>query len=210
MQIEVVSAPAYEPISVAEAADWCRLASDDVAANTLSLSAIIKACRIYAENLTRRSFIERTLRATLLNWPADATFGAKIALPYPPLVSVSSIVYVDTDGVEQTLGTSNYVVHTAYTPGIIVPAWDVSWPTVRGVPNAIRVTYVAGYAAGSPSDEGGAQQSVPDNLRLWMRQRVTTIFDNRAHMVTGTIVAPLPRDFVDGLLDELRVGSELF
>jgi hypothetical protein len=37
-----------------------------------------------------------------------------------------------------------------------------------------------------------------------MQARISSLFENREQLVTGTIVAELPRAFVDGLLDNLR------
>ena len=72
--------------------------------------------------------------------------GRRIRLPRPPLTSVTSITYTDNDGTSQTLATDQYTVNTFTTPGEIVEAWGKSWPTTRDVPNAVVVTYVAGYA----------------------------------------------------------------
>ena len=70
----------------------------------------------------------------------------RIRLPRPPLTSVTSITYTDTNGTSQTLATDQYTVNTFTTPGEIIEAWGKSWPTTRDIPNAVVVTYVTGYA----------------------------------------------------------------
>ncbi len=85
--------------------------------------------------------LSQTLELRLDWFPAR-----RIRLPRPPLISITSITYTDNDGASQTLATDQYTVNTFTTPGEIVEAWGKSWPTTRDVPNAVVVTYVAGYA----------------------------------------------------------------
>ena len=207
--LQVVTEPAYEPVSRAEAKRWLRIDAGDTN-HDLTVDMLVRAMREDAENITARAFISRQLRLTLSDWPQDAWYGHKIVLPFPPLQSVDSFQYVDTDGETQTLATTEYVVHTEYEPGIIIPAWDVVWPTIRRVPNAVQILFTAGYAPGSPSDEASNQEVMPAKLRLWMESKMSTHNEFREQIIAGTIVEKIPRDFTDGLLDSLIIGSRLF
>lgn len=207
MALEVVTAPTYEPISTAEAKRWLRI--DDTNSD-LVIALLIKAMREQAENLTHRAFISRQLRLSLPCYPPDEAYGLKIELPCPPLISVDSFKYTDSDGVLQTLAADQYTVHDEAEPAFIIPAWQVTWPTIRLVPNTLQITFTAGYAPGSPSDEAAAQEVMPGALRLWMQTKLATLFENREQIISGTIVSPLPRDFTDGLLDSLVIGTRLF
>lgn len=77
-----------------------------------------------------------------------------IRLPCPPLVSVTSITYVDGAGVTQTMDATAYQVDAIGSPARILPAYGTYWPAARHQLNAICITFVAGYApgAGSPTD----------------------------------------------------------
>lgn len=203
--VKVIAEPEQEPVTLAEARDWCRI--DDTNSDWVLL-LLIRAMREHAENLTGRAFCSRTLRLYLSGWPLDCNLGARIELPHPPLrmvgspsVAVESFNYIDTDGVLQTLAPSDYVVHDEYEPGFIVPAWDVYWPTIRSVPDALQITYYVGYASTS---------AIPRSVRLWMAARIATLFETREQLVVGGNVQPLPRSFEDGLLDSLVLGSRLF
>ena len=207
--IETVTEPLYEPVSRAEAKRWLRIDADDTDHDAV-VDMLIKAMREDAENITGRSFISRQLRLNVDSWPWDTCYGVKIVLPYPPLISVDSFQYVDVDGVLQTLATDQYVVHDEYTPAFIIPAWEVTWPTIRLVPNALQILFTAGYAPGSPSDEASNQENMPGKLRLWMESKIATHNEFREQIISGTIVEKIPRDFTDGLLDSLIVGSRLF
>jgi len=202
MPLIVVTPPAVEPVSLAEARLWCRVDDGDTAQDSV-ISMLIKAMREYAENLTGRAFVQRTLQLNL-----DCLPGC-IALPMPPLVSVASVIYTDLDGALQTLAAADYQVDDVAEPGKIVPAWDAAaWPAVRAVPNAVRVLYVAGYdeGSGSPTDYTA---NMPAALKLWMSARISTMFENREQLVNANQVA-IPRHFADGYLDELIIGARLF
>jgi uncharacterized phiE125 gp8 family phage protein len=207
--IEVVSEPAYEPVSSAEAKRWLRIDADDTD-HDLVVDMLIKAMREDAENRTQRAFISRQLLLYLSDWPWHRQYGVKIDLQHPPLISVDSFQYIDTDGVLQTLAADQYVVHDEYEPAFIIPEWEVTWPTIRRVPDAIQITFTAGYAPGSPSDEAANQENMPGTLRLWMESKIAAHNEFREQLLAGAAVTEIPRDFTDGLLDSLIIGSRLF
>ena len=211
MTIEVRTAPAFEPVSLAEARLWLRIDSDDTAQDSV-ITMLIAAMRRYAENYTGRAFVSRALRLTLGDWPYHAKWGVLIELPSPPLISVDAFKYTDTDGVLQTLASTQYVVHEWRAPAWIVPAYSggipVTWPTIRLVPDSLQIDFTAGYTegAGSPTEQAEAAENVPDSLKLWMHARIATLYEQREQLIVGTIVAQVPWNFADGMLDELRTG----
>lgn len=203
MTVRVVTAPAYQPVSRTEAKSWCNIDADITDQDSI-IDMLIKSATARAELITQRAFVQRTLQLILPCWPEA------IELPHPPLVSVESITYIDDDGVQQTLDTDLYDVHTWKEPGFIVRAWDEIWPSYRAVPDAIRVNYTAGYApVGSPTDEAAHQAGQPEQLKTWMHARIATLYDNRDQFVVAGNVVEIPRDFCDGLLDDLVIGSRL-
>jgi hypothetical protein len=98
--------------------------------------------------------------------------------------------------VEQTLDPLLYAVDDQSEPGLIAPAYGETWPATRNEMNAVRVRFVAGY---------GSKADVPEILKTWAKVRINTLYEHREAIITGTIVASIPRDFVDGLLDSYRV-----
>ncbi len=203
MPVRTVTAPVYEPVSLVDFQAWAHIDDDD-AQGTFS-ALLVQAMREYAENLTGRAFIPRTLQLILPDWQSGC-----LELPQPPLLEVTSIVYKDVDGVEQTLATDQYVVHSDREPGLVVPAWAVTWPSLRGVMDAVKVNYRAGYAAvGSPDNEAAYQAGLPAKLKLWIHARAATLNENREQIVAANQTR-IPRDFADGLLDSLIVGSRLW
>jgi uncharacterized phiE125 gp8 family phage protein len=94
-----------------------------------------------------------------------------IELPYPPLVSVSAVTYVDSAGNTQTVDASNYTVLTETTPGRVFLAVNGSWPGDLREQWPIRVQYVAGY--------GAAAASVPEDYRRLIIALVGIAYQNR-------------------------------
>lgn len=84
-----------------------------------------------------RSIGEQTLEARFERFTCD-----EVVLPYGPILSVTSIKYLDEDGAEQTLDDS---VYQRLSDGRIRLMADESWPDLYTDEEAVRVLYVAGY-----------------------------------------------------------------
>lgn len=163
--IRVVTGPAAEPVSI----DDCKLDGrvDGNAEDTLFV-AWIAAARDEVEKVARRALVNRTLELSLANWPV----GGYIELPYPPLVSVTSIKYYDASNTQQTLDSSDYITITDQEPGIVALATNATWPSDLHDWPRIRVRYVAGY--------GATAASVPEPYKLDVRGLVKLYYDFRA------------------------------
>lgn len=129
----------------------------------------------------------------------DCGFGND-RLPYPPVVEIESIVYLDRAGVEQTMAEADYRL---MLNGSVTPVSGQSWPVVSGDPEAVRIRYVAGY----PMTEGEAPAStVPVAIKQAILLLIGHWFANRETVVVGTITAQMPFA-VEALLSTYRVWS---
>ncbi|HEY7768013.1 head-tail connector protein, partial [Longimicrobium sp.] len=108
------------------------------------IAGLITAAREVVEGRTWLALPIRTVEYTTDAFPSRGF----IELPYPPLVSVESVTYVDAAGVEQTLGGSVYEMDAASRPGRVRLAYGQSWPAVRHG-GSVVVRYVAGFALGA-------------------------------------------------------------
>lgn len=204
MTVKTIVEPAVEPVSLAEARLWLRIDEGDTTQDPV-IEVLIKAMREHAEDsLTGRAFVSRTLRLSLPAFPA----GSVIELPYPPLISVTSVKYIDDAGALQTVAAADYEIDYEREPALIQPAYLKSWPSTRAVFNAVQVVYVAGYPSGSPSDAAAAREVVPAAFKLWMRARIATLFEQREQLMFNNQVE-VPRHFADGILDGLLVGTRI-
>ena len=200
--IKVITAPAAYPVLAAEAREWCRIDTGDTSQDA-TLTLLISAMTDYAEHLTGRAYVERTLELDL------PEFGYEICLPWAPLLGVNSIAYTDIDEAAQTVATTVYEVDTVSQPGRIRPLSGQSWPSIGSRFNPVRIQYRAGYAyVGSPTDYT-VMTYLPAQLRLWMNARLATLYENREQIIAQNRVE-IPRGFADGLLDSLIIGTRLF
>lgn len=164
-----------EPISLAEAKVHLNVttADDDALISTLILQA-----RQYAENFTNRAFITQTWELRL-----DMFTPWTLTIPMSPLVSVSSIQYIDGSGVTQTLASSEYTVDAKSEPGRITPAYGKNWPVTRYEMNAVTITFIAGY---------GAAADVPAPIKAAIKLIVAEMYKEREATIAGTIIAEVP------------------
>jgi len=145
MTLTRIAAPEADPVSLAEVREQVRINSvDEDAVIARMIAAAVGRCD-GPDGMIGRALITQTWRLTL-----DA-FPAEIEIPLPPLQSVSSIIYLDGGGAEQTLSASVYQVIGVggRDPARIHPAYGESWPATRAQPEAVAVTFVAGYGAGA-------------------------------------------------------------
>lgn len=204
-----VTPPTVEPLTLQQALDFLRETDADASQQALIEHVIIPAMREYAENYTRRAYVQRDLELLLDDWCSSPRYARTdsrsiIELPQPPLVSVAYVKYTDLGGVLQTIDAANYQVDTAAEPGRIAPVWGYWWPPIRaGVLNPIKIGYTAGYAVvGSPSDD--LRSGIPAALRSWMHVRIKQAYDIRDGIMEAGWQT-MPRDNLDGVLDSLIV-----
>ena len=155
--------PTIEPVSVEEVKEQCRIV---INADDAQISRLIEAARGQFEEEIGRKVCRATWQLVLDEFPNGGEF---IELPSPPLISVSSIVYTDTDGVSQTVSPSYYAVSTAWEPGRIRLTYGYSWPSTRDIEEAVTITYLAGYATAA---------EVPANWKHPIRMLVSDAFEN--------------------------------
>lgn len=190
MNLTVVTPPSVEPVSLTEAKLHLRV--DHSIEDTL-ITALIQTAREKAEAFTRKRFIETQLRLDLDRFPLG---GGPIRLPYPPLIEVDSITYLDEDGDQVTLDDAAYRVVNDPQGATIEPEFDYSWPVTRDVGAAVSVTYKAGY--------GDSAATVPGVIKTAMLLLIAHWYENREAVVVGTIAGALPLG-VDTLLRAERV-----
>jgi hypothetical protein len=167
MRDSLVEAPAAEPVTLAEAKAYLGLthSGDDGLVATL-----VAAAREQAELRARVALVRQTRDLSLDGFATGGGYydpavralgpggpgwlptagGAPIDVPRPPLVSVTSITYLDPSGVLQTVDPATYRIITGI-PGRIVPALGAAFPATLAGPDVVTVRYVAGPAVASAS-----------------------------------------------------------
>ena len=161
-----ITGPASEPVTATEVYRHLRLVEDDT--EKAYADAVAVVAREWVEQHTGRALLQQTYEVTFDHW-----WDGYVELPYPPLQSVTSVKYIDNDGVEQTLSSSLYDVFTGDPIGRIQWAYDASAPVARGEPGAIRIRFVAGYADADAVPEG-LKQSILLLAAQWFENREPT------------------------------------
>ena len=195
MLTRLVTPPAIEPISLTEAKKHLRLAITDAdAANytdeDAKITALITSAREHVETVTRRALITQTWDAVIDEFPATK----EISLPYPPLQSVTSISYLNTDG--------NSATFTDYAADLfghkIKLNYECEWPETRDE-SVITIRFVCGY--------GLTAATVPASIRQAMLLIIGHLYANPeatlSANLSGSNVTLLPLG-VDSLLSGFR------
>ena len=191
--LTLVTAPATDPITLAETKGWCRVDFDD---DNQTLTNLIRTAVKRLDGpygLLGRALITQTWEQVL-----DAFPSGIIDVPLPPLQQVVSIKYDDENGDEQTLATSAYTVDTASDPGRIEPS-DDGWPATLDRIAAVRIRFIAGF--------GDDVTDLPEPLRTAIMMHVGHLFEHRESVMLGTgFITEVPHGY-DDLIRDYRVWS---
>jgi uncharacterized phiE125 gp8 family phage protein len=199
MNTKLITPPAVEPVELQDVKDFARvdnLEDDDM------LSSLLMTAREAAELITRRAFLTQTWRLTAYEFPRGLgngiwRFGGRnskrceIALPYPPLQSVTSIEYLDSGGVLQTMDPADYIVHTDSEPGRITLPELAIWPVTAWVADAVTITFVAGY--------GDSANDLPASVKTYIKMKTARLYDGGGD--------PSTEDMLKAILSPLLWGS---
>ena len=156
-----VAGTIVEPFSVVEAKEHLRVTHTEEDEYILTL---ISASRKYVENE-----LNQTMRSASYNYYLNEFPNGNIELPRPPLLSVTSVKYYDTDNVQQTLvADTDYRVDINSLPGIVEVIG--SWPGTYDRTSAVDILFTAGF-----SDFGNIEALVLHCMKL----RLTLLYDKR-------------------------------
>lgn len=174
----LVTGPTVEPVDLTMLKDHLRVTHDE---DDELLELVLVRAREALERLTGLAVLSQTWEQASDGFPCasvDNPRGA-IVVRKPPLISVTSITYIDTDGNPQVLDGSAYTVNTRRFPGEIVAAYETQWPATRDVPNAVIVRFVAGY--------GTIGEQVPGALKSALLLMAGDLYAHREETVSATM-----------------------
>lgn len=134
----LVTAPATQPVTLAEAKLHCRVDHTD---DDALIEGLIAAATGHLDGWTGilgRAIITQTWRQ---DFPG---FGCKLRLPLAPAASISAVTYHDGDNAEQTLDDAVYGLFIDAAGPYVALRPDQTWPGAYNRPDAVSVEYVAG------------------------------------------------------------------
>lgn len=183
----LLTAPAVEPLSLAEAKAFLRVEhgdDDDV------IASLIAAARLHVEAQTRRALVTQSWRLTRDAWPADGRLHVTPA----PLQALTAARVYNAAGNTAALDLQSFVADTAGSTIVFAP-WAVAQPGRSA--GGIELDVTVGY--------GDAASDVPESLRQAVRLLVAHWYENRG-LTTDSAVNVLPVT-VTALLAPYRVLS---
>lgn len=162
----VQSEPAIEPVSLSLAKSHLRI---DTTEEDAWLPVMITAAREMCEEFCQRAFVSRTVVATFDRFPPWDTTGwdfwllpgypspdsvypnpltRAIRLPIWPVISVETVKYYDSAGVQQTLvAGTDYLTHLTRMPALVYPTPGKFWKVTQfGRVGSVEVSFTAGLA----------------------------------------------------------------
>lgn len=156
--------PAALAVDLAEVKTFLRI---DGSADDTSVSMMIKAATLTVESYLRRSLItqERTLYST---------GTSKVYLPYPPILSITSVHLVSEDGTETELTDYDKSINIE-RPFINVYSYD----------SEVKVVYETGY--------GASETDIPAPIRQEIMNIILPMYERRGTDYQKEIVNALQR-----------------
>ncbi len=158
-----------ESLSLTDIKNHLRISGTD---DDDSLREDIAAVRRYTE-----TYLSKTLVKTTWVYKLDS-FPDEINLQMGPVLSISSVEYVDTDGNTQTFSDIQYDDRN----GRLKPSYNSSWPDTRDQYNAVTITYIAGATHAG---------NVADDIKSAMKMLVGDKQNNKEDSLIGVSNSPL-------------------
>ena len=189
----LITAPSVEPLTLAEAKLYLRV--DATTENSL-ITGMIVAARQWVETYTRRSLVTQTWD---FRYHDFMDTREPLLLPKAPLQSVTSITYLDEDGVSQTLASSNYTVRAfsgaTAGRGYVELNDDVSLPSLyTDAMFPVTVRAVCGY---------GAAADVPDGIKMAIYLMMGDLYEQRQETMMS--VSSKTKTTIERLLGPYRL-----
>ena len=186
----LLSGPATEPVTLAEAKAWLR--RDDTVDDPL-LTALITAARIHIESVTGRALLNQSWRLVLDSWPASRVIG----LPLAPLASLTAITAYDAEGEATDLALDGVLSdRTTNPPRLFLPAGFGAAIAMRAR-QGIEIDFVAGY--------GGDAADVPATLRQAVLTLVGYWYENRDAVIVAGAGVVIPNGLEQALAPYKRM-----
>lgn len=171
MSIVRTKAPAVEPVTLAEAKAHLRVDYNDEDA---LIGGLIAAAVSHFDGLgvLGRAMITQT-------WAQSFQYTrAWERLDIGPFQSLLSVEYYDAGNVLQTADLADFETRLDGDHVIVGPKINAAWPSIYNRPDAVKVTYVAGY--------GDTPEDIPASIRHAILLTLAHWYENREAVAEGS------------------------
>lgn len=187
--VKVITPSATLPIALADAKLYLKIDSDTT--EDALVTSMIRTAQEIVENYCRTRLFTTVEELYLDQFP----FQYNIQLEKWPISAVAYVKYYDTNGVEQTVSPSTYILDGVSKPGRICLNYANYWPVVRWIDNAVWVRYSVGF--------GTTTTDIPAGLISAMYLIIGHLYQNRSDVLINTHVEQLPHGAYD-LMNKYR------
>lgn len=157
------------PVAIEDARAQLRM--DDLRHDDEYLMLLIRAQCDIIERSYQCSLLNKTVTENHRQFPLSSITPMVIAGLWP-IGSITSVQYYDSAGTLQTWASSEYTTNISSGCVTIMPKSNYTYPSDLAVrPDAVQITYVAGY--------GTSSASIPDSVRLGLLSRIGRAYTNR-------------------------------
>lgn len=182
MTQKLITPPTVLAVTLAQAKENLRVDSPDMdALITLWIEGIVSSL----EHEIGQRLMSQTWRVTLDEFPDE------INLPHP-VISITSVTYLDEDDVEQTLAPAAYRLNAKAYATTITPINGTVWPATSLERGAVTIECVCGH--------GATAADTPKNAQLYILAKLVEQFDPATRTERDTVQSA----FVERLLDACR------
>lgn len=188
MALQLLTAPAAEPVSLAEAKAHLRVTESD---EDELINSLITTSRLHIEAALGLALVTQDWRLILDCWP----LGDTLEIPLRPLAAVSEVRVYDNDANASVIDPLNYTVDTA---GLVprIASRSGYWPIPGARTSGIEIDFTAGY--------GATGEAVPAPIRQAMLHLIGHWYEHREPAAIGSAPAHIP-DPVSELLKPYAV-----
>jgi uncharacterized phiE125 gp8 family phage protein len=166
----IITAPASEPVTLAEAALHVRQDSTD---DNADLTRCIEASRRSIEKQYNLFIVTQTVEMLLPYFPAQDF----MRITRSPIQSLTSLKYITSDDTEYTFASTEYDLNIERQR--ITLKYGKSWPSATLKPSdAVVVRMVMGY---------GTESQVPAHIKAALLLRIGHLYAHREEVTLGTV-----------------------
>ena len=170
----LVTPPAVEPISLAQAKNWLRI--DHTYEDEL-ITALIASARLVVESAARRMLISQTWRLVMDAWPSG-----DIVIPLAPVRQVLALRTLNADGAGVIIAPSTYVATNAGGVGRI--RFLIPPPAPQKQIAGVEIDVELGFSSGS--------EGVPETLKTAMRLLIGRWYEQRGDVESDGAFERMP------------------
>lgn len=155
------------PITLEDAKSDLRM--DELSHEDAVITAKVMACTSDIEKEYGLAILTQTVKEYWSAFPCSNS--DPILLRINPVQQIDSIHYIDQNGLTQTWDTDQWTSGSYDKTTFIIPLPGYSWPSTWALPNAVIVTYVAGF--------GDSPSSVPTDISQAIKYKLADMFEVR-------------------------------